>query len=52
MNLTFKMGRDIHMVTDYLFDQDKLHTFELTLSDQNLAYLDSAPALEEYVPGL
>ena len=37
--------------SDYLFDQDKLHTFELTLSDQNLAYLDSAPALEEYVPG-
>ncbi|MGB1369387.1 MAG: CotH kinase family protein [Acidimicrobiales bacterium] len=37
--------------SDYLFDQEKLHTFELTLSDQNLAYLDSAPALEEYVPG-
>ena len=32
--------------SDYLFDQEKLHTFELTLSDQNLAYLDSAPALE------
>ena len=37
--------------SDYLFNQEKLHTFELTLSDQNLAYLDSAPALEEYVPG-
>ena len=37
--------------SDYLFDQEKLHTFELTLSDQDLAYLDSAPALEEYVPG-
>jgi spore coat protein CotH len=37
--------------SDYLFDQEKLHTFELTLSDQNLAYLDSAPSLEEYVPG-
>ncbi len=38
--------------SDYLFDQEKLHTFELTLSDQNLAYLDSAPGLEEYVPGI
>ena len=37
--------------SEYLFDQDKLHTFELTLSEQNLAYLDSAPGLEEYVPG-
>lgn len=37
--------------SEYLFDQEKLHTFELTLSDQNLAYLDSAPGLEEYVPG-
>ena len=37
--------------SEYLFDQEKLHTFELTLSDQNLAYLDNAPGLEEYVPG-
>tara|TARA_B100001559_G_scaffold303230_1_gene291673 strand:+ start:1144 stop:2655 length:1512 start_codon:yes stop_codon:yes gene_type:complete len=37
--------------SDYIFDQEQLHTFELTLSDQNLSYLDSAPALEEYVPG-
>ena len=37
--------------SEYLFDQEKLHTFELTLSDQNLAYLDSAPGLEEYVAG-
>ena len=37
--------------SDYLFDQNRLHTFELTLSEQNLAYLDSAPSLEEYVPG-
>ena len=37
--------------SEYLFDQEKLHTFELTLSEQNLAYLDSAPGLEEYVPG-
>ena len=35
----------------YIFDQAKLHTFELTLSEQDLAYLDSAPGLEEYVPG-
>ena len=37
--------------SEHLIDQGKLHTFELTLSDQNLAYLDSAPGLEEYVPG-
>ena len=36
--------------SDYLFDQEKFHTFELTLSDHNLAYLDSAHSLEEYVP--
>jgi len=33
--------------SDYLFDQNRLHTFELTLSEQNLAYLDRAPGLEE-----
>ncbi len=37
--------------SSYLFDQNQLHTFELNLSEQNLAYLDQAPGLEEYVSG-
>jgi spore coat protein H len=37
--------------SDHLFDQDQLHTFEITLSDEALAELDSDPAAEEYVEG-
>lgn len=36
---------------DYLFSQDQLHTFELDLSEEDLAFLDAAPADEEYVEG-
>ena len=35
----------------YIFDQDRLHIFELTLSEENLAFLDEAPGREEYVEG-
>ena len=35
----------------YLFDQSKLHTFELTLTEENLAHLDDDPTAEEYVEG-
>ncbi|MEM7141828.1 MAG: CotH kinase family protein [Actinomycetota bacterium] len=34
-----------------LFDQAQLHTYELTLSDEDLAFLDAEPTAEEYVPG-
>lgn len=37
--------------SDYLFDQDLLHTYELTISDENLAVIDADPAAEEYVEG-
>ena len=37
--------------SDYLFDQDELHTFEINLSDEALAELDRDPAAEEYVEG-
>ena len=37
--------------SDYLFDQDRLHTFEITLSDAALAELDGDPTAEEYVEG-
>ncbi len=37
--------------SDYLFDQDKFLTFELILSEENLAFLDNDPAAEEYVEG-
>jgi spore coat protein CotH len=35
----------------YIFDQNKLHTFELTLSEKDLAFLDEQPGREEYVEG-
>lgn len=34
-----------------IFDQSQLHTFELTLSEENLAFLDGDPTAEEYVEG-
>lgn len=35
----------------FLFDQDRLHTFEINLSEENLAFLDADPSAEEYVEG-
>jgi len=35
----------------YLFDQSRLHTFELALTDDDLAFLDGDPTAEEYVDG-
>ena len=37
--------------SEYLFDQERLHTFELRLSEDSLAFLDADPAAEEYVEG-
>lgn len=37
--------------SDYIFDQSRLHTFELKLSEENLAKINSDPAAEEYVEG-
>lgn len=37
--------------SDVIFDQNELHTFELTLSPENLNFLDSDPVAEEYVEG-
>ena len=37
--------------SDYLFDQEQLHTFEITLTDDALAELDGDPTAEEYVEG-
>ena len=37
--------------SSYIFDQNKLHTFELTLSDEDLALIDKEPGKEEYVEG-
>ncbi len=36
---------------DYIFDQEALHTFELSLSEDDLAFLDADPTAEEYVEG-
>ncbi|MFT7474437.1 MAG: spore coat protein CotH, partial [Verrucomicrobiales bacterium] len=36
---------------EYLFDQNELRTFELIVSEDDLATLDADPAAEEYVDG-
>ncbi|HTU61525.1 MAG TPA: CotH kinase family protein, partial [Polyangiales bacterium] len=36
---------------DYLFDPEELRTFELRLSEDDLAFLDDDPKAEQYVPG-
>jgi hypothetical protein len=36
---------------DYLFDPTQVRTFELRLLEEDLAFLDSDPKAEEYVPG-
>lgn len=37
--------------SSYIFDQKKLHTFELNLPEEALAKIDADPAAEEYVEG-
>ena len=37
--------------SDYIYDQNKLHRFDLYLSETNLDKIDSAPADEKYVEG-
>ncbi|MFT5385734.1 MAG: spore coat protein CotH [Saprospiraceae bacterium] len=41
----------LNMDSDYIFDQEKLHTFELNLPESALAQLDADPAAEVYVEG-
>ena len=38
--------------TDELFDPSTLHTFEFTVAESDLQFLDSDPTAEEYVPCL
>ena len=37
--------------SDYIFDDEKLHTFELNLTPANLSRINNDPAAEEYVEG-
>ena len=37
--------------SDYIFDQNSVHTFELDLPDSSLAFLDSEPSAEIYTEG-
>ncbi len=37
--------------SSHIFDQEALHTFELNLSEEDLAFLDDEPTAEQYVPG-
>ena len=41
----------LNLDSDYIFDQDKLPTFELNLPNAALEQLDNDPAAEEYVEG-
>lgn len=38
--------------SDYIFNQDELHTFELIIPEDNLAIIDADPAAEEYVEAM
>lgn len=44
--------RYLNLDSDYVFDQDKLLTYELILPDSNLAKIDSDPTAEQYVEGM
>ena len=41
----------INSNSDYIFNQNKLHTFELNLSSTNLNQINENPTAEEYVSG-
>ena len=43
--------RYLNLDSDYIFDQDKLPTFELELSEDALKRIDDDPTAEEYVEG-
>ena len=38
--------------SDYIFDQESLHTFELKIPESSLRKIDSDPTKEEYVEGI
>ncbi len=42
----------LNLDSDYIFDQSKLHTFELKVSGPDLAKINSDPAAEEYVEAM
>ncbi|MFK7908281.1 MAG: CotH kinase family protein [Chitinophagales bacterium] len=42
----------LNLKSDYIFDQEKLHTFELKIPDASLSKLDADPTAEEYVEGM
>lgn len=44
--------RYLNEKSDYIFNQEVLHTFELQLPDAALAKIDANPAAEQYVEGM
>lgn len=44
-------GLSQKQLTEYVFDDDTVRTYEILISDSNLAYLDNNPMAEEYVDG-
>ena len=41
----------LNLKSDYIFDQDSLHTFELIIPEDNLDLINTNPTAEEYVEG-
>ena len=42
----------LNIDSEYIFDQESLHTFDLVLSEENLNLLNADPTAEEYVQGM
>ena len=42
----------LNLKSDYIFDQELLHTFRLNIPNNALQKIDSDPAKEEYVEGM
>ena len=42
----------LNVNSDYIFDQESLHTFELKIPESSLKKIDSDPTKEEYVEGI
>ena len=42
----------LNLSSDFIFDQNKLHTFELKLAEKDLEKIDSDPTAEQYIEGM
>ena len=44
-------NNDESHLSDYIYDQDKLHRFDIYITEKNLDKIDRNPAAEKYVEG-